>query len=187
MGFTANKEIKYTYQDYQLWSSDEPWEIIDGSLYAMSPAPKVKYQRIIGEIFKRIADPIEKKGCRVFLAPTDVVFDESNVVQPDIFVVCEKQKITERNIRGAPNLIIEVISPGTEVKDRREKKQLYEKFQVREYLIIFPESEYVEQYCLKRGRYSGPRIFNWDEKLKLFSFEIELCLWDIFEREQLRR
>jgi Uma2 family endonuclease len=93
-------------------------------------------------------------------------------------------KITEDNIQGSPDLIVEVISEGTEVKDRREKKNLYEKFGVKEYILVFPEREYVERYCLKKGKYGSPEIFNWDEILKLTVFEFEINLWEIFEKEK---
>ena len=93
-------------------------------------------------------------------------------------------KITEDNIQGSPDLIVEVISEGTEVKDRREKKNLYEKFGVKEYILVFPEREYLERYCLKKGKYGSPEIFNWDEILKLTVFEFKINLWEIFEKEK---
>ena len=183
----AKKEsIKYSYNDYIKWPDDERWEIINGIAYNMTPAPKIKHQRIswnIVAIFASHKKEFSQKGCEAFSAPTDVVFDEFNVVQPDIFVVCDKNKITEDNIKGAPDLIIEITSPSTEIKDRREKKQLYEKFGVGEYIIVFPDREYIERYFLENGRYQAPEIFNWDETVKLKTFDIKLKLWEIFERE----
>jgi Uma2 family endonuclease len=99
-------------------------------------------------------------------------------------VVCDRKKITGDNIQGAPDLIIEVTSPATEVKDRREKKNLNERFGVREYIIVFPEGEYAEKYRLREGRYDIPEIFNWDEILKLESSEIDVNLWEIFEKQR---
>ena len=87
------------------------------------------------------------------------------------------------NIQGAPNLIIEIVSPSTELKDRREKKNLYEKFGVKEYIIVFSEREYLERYVLENGKYGAPEIMNWDEVLKLKAFDIEINLWEIFEKE----
>ncbi|WP_035587870.1 Uma2 family endonuclease [Hippea jasoniae] len=183
----AKKEsIKYSYHDYLNWPDDERWEIINGTAYNMTPAPKVKHQRIswnIVAIFASHKKEFSQKGCEAFSAPTDVVFNEFNIVQPDIFVVCDKNKITEDNIKGAPDLIIEITSPSTEIKDRREKKQLYEKFGVGEYIIVFPDREYIERYFLENGIYQAPEIFNWDETVKLKTFDIELKLWEIFERE----
>ena len=183
MSRVALKDKKYTYEDYVTWPEDERWEIIEGTMYSMSPAPSVKHQRIVGSFFSAFRNTIDRK-CPVFDAPTDVVFDEYNVVQPDVLAVCDKEKITEANIQGAPDLIVEVASPTTEVKDRRDKKNLYEKFGVREYVIVFPEREYLEKYVLKEGAYGPPEIFNWDEVLVFAAFEIQLHLWEIFEREK---
>ncbi len=184
MSLATKKEKKYTYKDYSNWPDDERWEIIDGAAYSMSPSPKVKHQRIVSLFDRKLAMPIEEKGCSLFLAPTDVVLDEYNVVQPDVFAVCDKNKITDDNIQGVPDLIVEVVSPATELRDRREKKALYERFGVKEYMIVFPEREYVERYCMKNDRYGAPEIFNWDEALKLCFFSIEINLWEIFEKEK---
>ncbi len=184
MGLALKKEKRYTYSDYITWPDEERWEIIDGVAYNMSPAPKVKHQRVVSLLNRKLADKTEEKGCSLFIAPTDVVFDDFNVVQPDVFVVCDKNKVTEDNIKGSPDLIIEVTSPSTELKDKREKKNLYEKSGVKEYIIVFPEGEYLERYCLKDDKYNIPEILNWDETLKLSLFEIEINLWEIFEREK---
>ena len=150
----------------------------------MSPSPKTRHQRILWNLSRAIDNQREAlKGCVPYIAPTDVVFDEFNVVQPDLFVVCSKKKITEENIQGAPDLVIEITSPATELKDRREKKALYERFGVKEYIIVFPEREYLERYLLKSKRYSAPEIFNWDEVLKIKTFRMELKLWEVFEKQ----
>jgi Uma2 family endonuclease len=177
---------RYTYRDYLTWPDDERWEIMDGIAYNMSPAPAVTHQRISRnfEVFLVNELQLKKKECEVFDAPTDVVFDEYNVVQPDVFVVCDKTKITEDNIQGAPDLIVEVISPSTSLKDRREKKKLYEKFGVKEYLIIYPEDELVERFILQNDKYPAPDVFNWDEAMKLESLELDVNLWDIFGKER---
>ena len=181
----AKKEKKrYSYTDYISWPDDERWEIIDGVAYNMSPAPKVKHQRISRNITWAIGKNTSKlKGCEFFEAPTDVVLDEYNVVQPDLFIVCDKNKITEDNIKGAPDLIIEIVSPSTAYKDTKIKKDLYEKFGVREYIIVFPDLFIVERYILKDKSYGVPERFNWDETLKLNTFDIEINLWEVFERE----
>jgi Uma2 family endonuclease len=178
------KDKKYSYDDYKNWQDDERWEIINGDAYLMTPAPKIKHQKISWNISKKIALLEDKlKDCATFIAPTDVVFDDFNVVQPDIFIVCDNDKVTEDNIKGAPDFIIEIVSKSTELKDKREKKNLYEKFGVKEYIIIFPEREYLERYVLENNKYGAPDIFNWDETLKLKTFDIEIDLWEIFEKE----
>jgi Uma2 family endonuclease len=174
---------KFTYEDYLNWADNERWEIIDGSAYNMSPAPSIKHQKIsrnfTGEIYRRKNN---LKNCSFFEAPTDVVFDEFNVVQPDIFIVCNKDTITEKNIQGVPDLIIEITSPSTEIKDKRDKLKLYEKFGVKEYIIVYPERDYLERYLLSNNKFLFPEIFNWDEIFKFKTFDIEINLWEIFEK-----
>jgi Uma2 family endonuclease len=182
MRLAIKREKRYTYKDYLTWPEAERWEVIDGAAYDMSPAPKVKHQNIVSNLHIKLKTH-SANTCYAGIAPTDVVFDEYNVVQPDVFIICDRKKITEDNIQGAPDLIIEVTSPATEVKDRREKKALYEKFGVKEYIIIFPDGEYAERYCLKGDKYGDLEIFNWDETMKLSLFGIEVNLWEIFEKE----
>lgn len=179
MPIAFKKDTKYTYSDYLSWNNDERWEIIDGMAYNMSPAPKVKHQNIVSNFHIALKTSPDNK-CYTGIAPTDVVFDEYNVVQPDVFVVCDRSKILNTHIQGAPELIIEVTSPATEVKDRREKKSLYERFRVLEYIIVFAEEEYLERYVLKDGKYTVPEIYNRDETIKLESLRMEITLAIIF-------
>ncbi|KAA0257364.1 Uma2 family endonuclease [Deferribacter autotrophicus] len=106
----STKELdnhKYAYQDYLTWSDDKRWKIIDGVPYNMSPASPIKHQIISEKIYGTVYEQRKKlKGCNLFNTLTDIVFDYFNVVQPDIFIVCDKNKITEKNIEGSPNLII---------------------------------------------------------------------------------
>ena len=178
---------RYTYQDYLNWSDDERWEIIDGVAYNMSPAPKIKHQSISVNLVVEIKNKLKNNNCKVFEAPTDVVLDEYNVVQPDIFIVCDKKKITEDNIKGAPELIIEIVSKTTAYKDTKIKKDLYERYGVEEYILIYPELEIAERFLLKDGKYGSPERFNWDEVLKLKTFDIEINLWEIFEKEESKK
>jgi len=178
-------EKKYTYKDYLTWNDDERWEIINGKVYSMTPAPKIKHQIISRNFVWKFGEQKNKlKNCQLFEAPTDVVFDDENVVQPDILIVCDKNKITENCIKGAPDLIIEIVSENTELKDKREKFLLYEKFGVKEYIIVFPDREYLERYVLENKKYSAPEIFNWDEEFSFKIFNIKINLWEIFEKEK---
>lgn len=181
MAQAIKDEQCYSIEDYRGWPEDEKWEIIHGVAYDMSPAPRIKHQNIVSNFHINLKMHPENP-CYTGIAPTDVVLDEYSVVQPDVFIVCDGEKITENNVQGAPDLIVEVVSPGTEVKDRREKKGLYEKSGVKEYLIVFPEREYVEQYVLENDRYGPPEIFNWDEILRLRLFPNEITLAEIFEK-----
>lgn len=185
MGSTAKRiDKKYTYADYLTWPEGERWEIIDGEAYDMTPAPTTSHQRIVQRIGAKIELFLTGKPCVPFIAPTDVVLDDANIVQPDVLVVCDKAKITEANIQGAPDLVIEVLSPSTKLKDKREKKSLYERFGVQEYLLFHPEDGMVDRYRLVDGRYLSEDVFNWDETLTLATFpDLSLNLWEIFGKE----
>ena len=189
MGPTAEKLGNgFTYNDYALWPDDERWEIIAGEAYAMTPAPSIRHQKISRYLSAQFAIFFNGKGCEPFPAPTDVVFDEQNIVQPDLLVVCDQNKITEKNIQGSPDLIVEILSPSTALKDKREKKALYERFGVREYLIVYPTEELVDRFVLRDGSYGVEEVFGWDEVLPLAIFpELRLNLWEVFDKQLPQR
>ena len=151
----------YNYSDYQTWSDEERWEIIEGVPYNMSPAPSTRHQRILGELHIAFRSVV-RKPCEVFLSPFDVRLSESydeevtieNVVQPDLLVYCDKAKVDEKGGKGAPDLVVEILSPSTASKDIKTKLLLYQKFGVREYWIIDPDKDTVEILSLdEKGRY----------------------------------
>jgi Uma2 family endonuclease len=182
------KDLKkrFTYAEYCTWDDGERWELIDGVAYNMTPAPATRHQRIVGNLHAALFGFFRGKACTPFVAPTDVVFDDYNVVQPDLIVVCDRDKITEANIKGAPDLVVEILSPTTGRKDRREKKALYERFGVREFLVIDPSNETVERFALAEGKYRPPDVFGWDETMRLSLFpDLEIELWTIFEKEKV--
>ncbi|NUO10080.1 MAG: Uma2 family endonuclease [Candidatus Brocadia sp.] len=179
---------KYTWNDYLSWPDDERWEIIDGVAYNMTPAPTVKHQVIAGKFFSRLEQQLTNKPCRPFIAPVDVILTEYDIAQPDVFVVCDKNKITDKNIQGAPDFVIEILSPFTALKDLREKKQLYERCGVREYLVVDPLEEYIERFWLDAdAMYTKGEIFGPHEVFSCKSLEgVEINLWEIFEVERLK-
>ena len=130
----------YTFADYLTWDDDERWEIIEGKVYAMVPAPVPEHQIISRKISRIIDEFLDDKDCELIFAPVDVIFaddkqetkDSRNVVQPDIIVVCDDSKITDRGIVGSPDICIEIISPSTGARDKKEKFYLYEKYGVKE-------------------------------------------------------
>ena len=186
MGSTAKKMGNgFTYSDYVSWPDDERWEIISGDAYAMTPAPTTTHQRITLFIGSELRQFFRGKDHQPFIAPTDVVLDDHNIVQPDVLVVCDPKKITEKHIQGAPDLIVEILSPSTAVKDKREKKALYERFGVREYLIVYPAEELAERFVLADGgRYGAPDVFGWDEVLPLAIFpDLHINLWELFDKQ----
>ncbi|MFV1951420.1 MAG: Uma2 family endonuclease [Nitrospinota bacterium] len=183
MPLALKTDKKFTYKDYFEWPDDERWELIGGVAYNMTPAPSLRHQTVVVNFSRILGNKLVDKPCRLFVAPTDVVLSEYDVVQPDVLVVCDKKKITEANIQGAPDLVVEVISPSTTVKDKREKKACYEKYGVKEYIIVDPIENYVERFYLEEdGTYSKDDIFGPKEVLPLTSLkEIELSLSEVFE------
>lgn len=159
---------RYTYADYLAWDDSVRVELIDGEVYDMTPAPTRKHQEISMTLSVLIGSYLKGKKCRVFAAPFDVRLpgkstaddDITTVVQPDISVVCDQKKLDERGCIGAPDLIIEIVSPLTAAKDMREKFALYEKYGVKEYWIIHPVEETVMVFlCGNEGKYSKPVIY----------------------------
>lgn len=175
-------EKKYTYDDYASWPDDERWELIGGQAYNMTPAPSFRHQRHAGAIFNYLTTKLSGKPCVAGIAPTDIVLSKHDVVQPDVFVVCDKKKITDANIQGAPDLVIEILSPSTAAKDKREKKALYEKYGVKEYILVDPLENYAERFFHDGGSFSGPEVFGPDEEIPLKSLAgINIPLAEIFE------
>ncbi len=170
MAFAPTSERTYTYGDYRTWPEDQRWEIIEGRAYAMT-GPRRIHQQVSGEIFRQIANHLLNAKCQVYAAPFDVRLPKSDeadddietVVQPDIVVVCDSTKLDDAGCRGAPDLIMEVLSPSTAGKDQVKKLELYEKHGVREYWIIDP----TEQVALLRTldddeSFSAPSTFALD-------------------------
>lgn len=176
---------RYTVTDYLSWPDDERWELIAGVAYNMSPAPTIKHQSIAGEFYSQLKQQLKGKSCKPFIAPVDVVLSDEDVVQPDVLVVCDLTKITEKNIQGAPDLVVEVLSPGTALKDMREKKLLYQRSGVREYIVIDSLEDYVQRFFLQSdGVYGVGDIFGPDDALSLQSLpDIVMPLWEIYDRE----
>ncbi|MFQ5824828.1 MAG: Uma2 family endonuclease [bacterium] len=156
LNYLTQKKI-YTYQDYlNLPEDDKRYEIINGEL-VMVPAPSTNHQDIGLNIKYELKRFIEKyKVGKIYDAPTDVVLSETNVVQPDILFITKDHYdiITEKNITGAPDLIIEILSPSTGYYDLIEKKEIYEKFGVREYCIVDPKKQWVEIYTNKANKFA---------------------------------
>ena len=182
MSAAKQKAEKYTCSDYLTWPDEERWEIVAGVAYNMTPAPGIKHQNVVINFSSYLKQQLKGKPCRPFVAPTDVVLSNHDIVQPDIFVVCDEKKITETDIQGAPDLVVEVLSPATALKDKREKKALYERSAVREYIIIDPIELYLERFVLKGKRYGESEIFGPQEVLPLHTLKgIDITLWEIFE------
>ncbi len=178
------KKLKYTYADYLTWEEGR-WEIIEGEVYDMTPAPSPRHQEIVLNLGIVLKKRLKDTSCKTFIAPIDLVLSDTDVVQPDIVVVCDKHQITEKNIMGPPKLVIEVLSFSTAQKDLIIKKRLYEKYKIEEYLIVHPLEMYIEQYCLQENIYGVASIYTPHDILSLCSLEgIEIPLWEIFGIER---
>ena len=174
---------RYTYQDYLGWDDDKRYEIINGIVYDMSPAPGVWHQNATLAIGSFFLQKLKGKKCQVFIAPTDVLLSDDNVVQPDIFIVCDSKKITNRCIDGAPDVVFEVLSPSTSLKDKRTKKDLYEKFGVKEYVLVNTTENYVEHYRLKNNVYSSGLVLGPKDTLALDTLHIKIPLAEFLGQE----
>lgn len=144
MGLPQLRHPGYTLEDWKTWEGR--WELIDGVAYDMTPSPSTEHQRISSDLHLSIALALREAqkahgggDCQIFHAPTDV-FLEQGVFIPDLLVVCDPAKISPRGIEGAPDLVIEILSPSTAAKDMTRKRWAYEEAGVPEYLIVDPEN-----------------------------------------------
>ncbi|MDQ1350751.1 MAG: hypothetical protein QG657_1053 [Acidobacteriota bacterium] len=184
---------RFTYAHYMMWPDEERWELIDGIPYDMSPAPSRYHQEISMNLGFEISKFLKVKGkkCKVYAAPFDVRLPEGEqideeimtVVQPDISVVCNPEKLDDKGCKGAPDFIAEITSLATIKKDMKDKLLLYEKHGVPEYWVIQPEDNIVMVYKLnEQKRYDRAKIFSKEDKieLKLKEGRIEIDLEKVF-------
>ncbi|MBU0701839.1 Uma2 family endonuclease [bacterium] len=190
MGLALRKEEeKYTYKDYLGWPDEERWELIDGIAYDMSPSPSVDHQDISIALGTEFFVYLKGKPCKVFLAPLDVILPKKNeteedcqtVVQPDILVVCDRTKLDSKRCKGAPDLIIEILSPSTTKKDMTVKFSLYERVGVKEYWIVHPLDKTIFVYKLDGTKYARAEMYSAEDKIKVGIFEdLEIDLAAVF-------
>jgi Uma2 family endonuclease len=184
------RDAKYTYADYLTWSDEERWELIDGVAYNMTPAPSRKHQEISWELAQQIGAHLHGKRCKAYTAPFDVrlpapgATDEttSTVVQPDLVVVCDPAKLDDRGCKGAPDLVIEIVSPDSVARDMKEKFLLYERVGVAEYWIVHPTDRIVSVF--RRGPdgfYGKPDVHTAEERVPVGVLpELEIDLATVF-------
>lgn len=146
----------YSYADYLTWQFEERVELINGKLFNMSPAPSLRHQEVSANLFLALGNQLKGHPCKMFAAPFDVRLPRPHedgesslsVVQPDICVVCDLAKLDDRGCVGAPDLIVEILSPSTSQKDTRDKFELYQEAGVNEYWIIHPFEKTLIRYFL---------------------------------------
>jgi Uma2 family endonuclease len=193
MGFAQKKtDVPFNYADFLKWPEEERWELIDGIAYNMSPAPSRAHQEIVRELVVHIGTYLKGKPCRLFSAPFDVRLDDSElrneeqirtVVQPDIVIVCNEKKLDDRGCKGAPDLVIEVISRESASRDMKQKLSLYEKYGVKEYWIISPFEQIIWVYTYDQniGLYGRPAIYSEDDVITSYILEtLKLSVKDVF-------
>ena len=153
-----DENAHYTYADYLEWDENVRAEIINGNVYMMSP-PLTIHQRIAGRLYLKFANFLEGKICEAFIAPFGVrLFPKENksddtVVEPDIIVVCDPSKIDELGCNGAPDLIIEILSPSNTRKEMFLKFNLFLEAKVQEYWVVHPLDKAIEVHTFDNGRY----------------------------------
>ena len=163
---TAKPKGKLTYADYAATPDDERWELIDGVLYRMAPAPNTNHQRALLRLvsafvlhFSRVGQPGE-----LFFAPTDLILSDGTTVQPDMLFVSEDRRgiIALRGCEGPPDLVVEVLSPSNTAHDLETKRELYARFGIPEYLILDSAAETVlalsEPAIWRRSLYDGNAV-----------------------------
>ena len=160
--------VSYTYADYLQWKFEERLELFRGRIYKLS-APDTKHQQISRNLFLEVGNFLKNKKCQAFSAPFDVRLPVNNrkkdnevttVVQPDICIICDESKIDTRGCCGAPDLVVEILSPGNSHKEVKLKFELYEEAGVKEYWIVYPEEESLAVFVLnENNKYDGAVLY----------------------------
>jgi len=182
----------YTYADYLKWNFEvsgipQRIELIKGKIFKMSPAPARKHQESLRFIFSKLDRFLDKSPCRLYTAPFDVRLtprkdDKRNkvhtIVQPDLCVICDLDKLDDAGCVGSPDLIVEILSPGNSRKEMKEKFEVNEENGVKEYWLVYPFDQYVMVYTLnKKGKFIGSKPLVEGEFIKstvLQGLEIEV-------------
>ncbi len=182
----------YTYADYLTWKIDQALELLRGKIRLMS-APNRQHQKLSWRLTVIFDNQFKHHRCEAYAAPFDVRLYDRNkslkadrdiftVVQPDLCVVCDLEKLDDRGCLGAPDLVVEILLPGNSAKEMRDKKAIYEEAGVREYWIVDPERATVTRFNLEDDAcYSRPLIFVNDENMPSEIFpDFELPLSELF-------
>jgi len=153
----ATPSVKFTYEDFVHFPDDgKRHEIIDGEHY-VTPSPNTKHQRVVSRLVRALGNYLEAHPIgEVFVGPFDVIFSDLNVVEPDVLYVSHERReiLTNQHIRGAPDLVVEILSPSTRKTDEMVKRKLYERFGVREYWVIDPELDAIQVYRSVEGTFT---------------------------------
>ena len=170
----------YTFKDYLSWKFSERVELLKGYIARMSPAPTSRDQEISSNLHGSLWFFLKKRSCKVFAAPFDVYLpsikgDGETVVQPDLCVICDVSKIKKQGCVGSPDLVIEILSLGNSRKEMSAKFQIYEQAGVREYWVVFPYEQVIQQYILQDEKFHSLPIS--EKTIKSFileDFEVDI-------------
>lgn len=176
----------YSYADYLTWTIDERLELIKGKIFRMSPAPNTNHQYITTNLLTPLAAYLKNKSCRLFLAPFDVRLPKKSkkneeiftVVQPDLSILCDLSKLDRAGCLGAPDIVVEILSPSNNKKELKNKYQVYEESGVKEYWIVSPQDKTFLSYILNNdGKFIPTRLMVGGDFYKselLPGFELDL-------------
>jgi len=191
---TLNLDLnkKYTFADYITWFDDKRRELINGFINFMSPAPTRHHQDISGDLYTYFNVFLKNKKCKVYSAPFDVRLPKNgekednkiyNVVQPDIVVVCDPNKLDEKGCIGAPDLIVEILSKSTRKIDMQDKFFLYQNSGVNEYWIAYPNEKTIHKFVLnKKNKYELKGMFVEDDKISPTIFpDLKIDITEVFD------
>ncbi|MEM6736567.1 MAG: Uma2 family endonuclease [Bacteroidota bacterium] len=181
----------YTYADYLTWRFKERVELIKGKIFEMSPAPKRVHQEISLNITLQIGNYLKGKACKLYEAPFDVRFplesgvsdDQiTTVVQPDLCVICDPAKLDDSGCLGAPDLIIEILSPSSSKKDAQNKYELYQECGVKEYWLVHITDQLVDVFDLRGNEFKLRKIFANPDRIESSAVDgLLVDLGDVFE------
>ena len=181
-----------TYAEYLDLGEEVRYEVIDGKVYNMSPAPSTKHQAVQREILTEFTIYLRGKKCSVFGSPIDVCFSEADSdikhikewVEPDLVIVCDKNKIKEKRIVGVPDLVVEILSKSTAKKDKLIKFNRYQSAGVKEYWIVDPSNEHIDVYLLENGGYKHSGAYFRDDRIPVHIFDgFSIDMANVFREE----
>jgi len=187
-------DATYSYADYLTWQLEETVELIRGKISVMAPAPNLAHQRISRNLLRPISNYFYKHRCQVFHAPFDVSLynrrkseladrEIFSVVQPDLCVICDPDKLTTQGCSGAPDWVIEIVSPNNSKHDARTKFALYEENGVLEYWLVYPYEQSIYQFVINEDnqKYQLHGMYAQDGLATPFLFpELQIDLADVF-------
>lgn len=176
---------KITYEEFVLVDKgDELLEFIDGFIFSQA-SPSTEHQRVLTNLSTEFGIYFKNKQCKHFIAPYDIILKsglDTNKIQPDISVICDKSGFTENNYVGVPSIIVEVLSPSTASRDYTIKMNLYMRAGVKEYWVVSPKNKAIQIFNLQDGVYGEPLNYGMGDILKSIIFpDLGINIEDIFK------